>query len=212
MIIPYWLMYRLGFTPWERRPIPEYFQRFIEGPDRLPPGRALDIGCGTGADAVYLAKHGWRVTAVDLVGRALERAKARAARERVDVQWVAGDVGTLGDLGLEPGYTLLYDFGCMQGLPDAARAGAAAGVTKLAALHASLLIVAFSRSQRFVLPRGMDKSDIEGLFGRDWQFARVESLIYADMPAPVRRARPTLYHLARGLRGAESGSTLTDRR
>ena len=150
MIIPYWLMYRLGFTPWERPPIPEPFRRLIEGPDRLPPGRALDIGCGTGADAVYLAKLGWQVTGVDLVGRALERAKARAARERVDVQWIEGDVGKLGHLDLEPGYALLYDFGCFHGLPDAARVGGAAGVTRLAAPHASLLIVAFSRNQRLV--------------------------------------------------------------
>ncbi|MCQ6553396.1 class I SAM-dependent methyltransferase [Streptomyces sp. C10-9-1] len=56
----------------------------------MTPGRALDIGCGEGADAIWLARRGWRVTAVDVSGVALERA-ARHAREagagtRVDWQ------------------------------------------------------------------------------------------------------------------------------
>ena len=46
------------------------------------PGRALDIGCGSGRDAVYLAERGWRVTAVDSVDKALASAQQRAARSR----------------------------------------------------------------------------------------------------------------------------------
>ena len=52
----------------------------------LPPGRALDVGCGEGADAIWLARHGWDVTALDVSLVALERAKA-AAGDLV-VQWV----------------------------------------------------------------------------------------------------------------------------
>ena len=49
----------------------------------LAPGRALDVGCGEGADAIWLAHRGWRVTAVDLSRTALERAAAQAAAEGV---------------------------------------------------------------------------------------------------------------------------------
>ncbi|WP_229401558.1 methyltransferase domain-containing protein [Micromonospora okii] len=45
----------------------------------LAPGRALDVGCGEGADALWLARRGWRVTAVDIAGTALRRAAAHAA-------------------------------------------------------------------------------------------------------------------------------------
>ncbi|WIM72535.1 methyltransferase domain-containing protein [Corynebacterium suedekumii] len=45
---------------------------------RLTPGRALDIGCGEGADAVWLAEQGWEVTAIDPVAAALERARTLA--------------------------------------------------------------------------------------------------------------------------------------
>lgn len=62
----------------------------------LPPGRALDAGCGHGAEAVWLASRGWRVTAVDFAAPALETARATAAAlgpevaERVE--WVQADL------------------------------------------------------------------------------------------------------------------------
>lgn len=47
----------------------------------LSPGDALDAGCGEGADAIWLARHGWTVTAVDISAVALERGAARASAE-----------------------------------------------------------------------------------------------------------------------------------
>jgi SAM-dependent methyltransferase len=49
----------------------------------LPPGRALDLGCGEGGDAMWLADRGWRVVAVDISPTALERAAADAAERGV---------------------------------------------------------------------------------------------------------------------------------
>jgi SAM-dependent methyltransferase len=55
--------------------------------DDLAPGRALDLGCGEGGDAVWLAEHGWQVTAVDVAQTALDRAAAeadaRGVRDRI---------------------------------------------------------------------------------------------------------------------------------
>ena len=44
MLIPFELMYRLRFAPWELRPVVPAWQRITGGPDALPPGRALDVG------------------------------------------------------------------------------------------------------------------------------------------------------------------------
>jgi SAM-dependent methyltransferase len=56
----------------------------------LPPGRALDVGCGEGADAVWLAGRGWDVTALDVSQVALERAALHARQAGVQVRWVHG--------------------------------------------------------------------------------------------------------------------------
>jgi SAM-dependent methyltransferase len=58
----------------------------------LAPGTALDLGCGEGADARWLADHGWRVTAVDLSGVALAHARAADAAGLVD--WHQADMAT----------------------------------------------------------------------------------------------------------------------
>ena len=58
----------------------------------LPPGRALDLGCGEGADAVWLARRGWRVTAADISGVALKRAAQHAAEAGVEVDWQRHDL------------------------------------------------------------------------------------------------------------------------
>ncbi|NAZ82013.1 methyltransferase domain-containing protein [Kineococcus sp. R8] len=53
----------------------------------LAPGRALDVGCGEGADAVWLARRGWRVTALDVSRVALDRAAQHARDADVEVTW-----------------------------------------------------------------------------------------------------------------------------
>lgn len=58
----------------------------------LPPGRALDLACGEGRNACWLARLGWRVTGVDFSAVALERARAAADRDGVAVEWVLADV------------------------------------------------------------------------------------------------------------------------
>jgi SAM-dependent methyltransferase len=58
----------------------------------LAPGRALDVACGEGRNAVWLAERGWRVTAVDFSDVALEKAAKLAASRGVEVGWVLADV------------------------------------------------------------------------------------------------------------------------
>lgn len=84
---------------WDRR----YAERELvwsAGPNRflvtetqeLPPGRALDLACGEGRSALWLAERGWRVTAVDYSGVALEKARRIAERRGVEVEWVLADL------------------------------------------------------------------------------------------------------------------------
>jgi len=58
----------------------------------LPAGRALDVGCGEGADAIWLAQHGWAVTALDVSRVALDRGAEAARRAGVEVTWLRSDL------------------------------------------------------------------------------------------------------------------------
>ncbi|MCB1680024.1 MAG: class I SAM-dependent methyltransferase [Halioglobus sp.] len=60
--------------------------------DRLPPGRALDLACGTGRNALYLAEQGYQVDAVDISVQALQRARRAATASGVSVNWVQCDL------------------------------------------------------------------------------------------------------------------------
>ncbi len=72
---------------WSERPN----GRLVAEVASLAPGRALDVGCGEGADAIWLAGRGWTVTAVDVSEVALTRARQAAERAGATVQWVRGD-------------------------------------------------------------------------------------------------------------------------
>jgi len=62
--------------------------------ETLPPGRALDVACGAGRNAVWLARHGWRVTGVDFSDVALRAARELAVASGVEVEWIEADAVT----------------------------------------------------------------------------------------------------------------------
>ena len=64
----------------------------LEG--RTPQGRALDLACGEGRNAIWLAEQGWRVTAVDFSDVAIERARKLAESRGVDVEWLCADLAS----------------------------------------------------------------------------------------------------------------------
>jgi SAM-dependent methyltransferase len=119
----YQVMYRVGFTPWDNDEVPAELVALVEGADALPAGRALDIGCGTGTQAVHLARAGWSVTGIDVVEKPLGKARRRATAAGVAVDWIRADVTRLPELGLAPGFSLLHDRGCYHGMSGAAPPG-----------------------------------------------------------------------------------------
>jgi SAM-dependent methyltransferase len=193
----YRVLYRVGFTPWDQGQVPAELSALVEGQDSLTPGHALDVGCGTGTQAVYLAEHGWQVTAVDAVERALTRARRRAEQRGVEVRWVAGDVASLSTLRLGDGYSMVHDRGCFHDLSPAARDGYVRGVRELAAPGATLLLLAFARRERGIGPSGASEEEIRRRFDADWELVSVRSDSGPAPPGPMRRVPRIWYRLRR---------------
>ena len=107
----------------------------------LTPGRALDVGCGEGADAIWLAERGWQVTAVDISTTALERDAAHAAA--AGPQIVARIDWIHADLRLQPPAEGAYDLVSSQfmHLPGEARRTLFARLAAAVAPGGTLLIV-----------------------------------------------------------------------
>jgi len=165
------LAYLLGITPWDRwhtKPW-EPLRDLVEGPQALPCGRAIDLGCGMGRLTIYLAQQGWKVTGVDAVERALSVARRRAATSGVDVRFVCADVKHLDRSGIEGPFDLLLDFGCFHTMSYRERGHYVRSITRVAAEEAQLLLFALSPLGLFRLwPRGARRADVEHHFSSGW--------------------------------------------
>jgi SAM-dependent methyltransferase len=162
-----------------------------------PAARALDLGCGTGRDAVYLSGLGWTVTGVDAVPRAMDAASRRATAANVEVNWVLGDVTRLETLGIGDGYSMVIDRGCFHGLSDEERGRCAEGVTAVTAAGARLLMLAFHPRARGLGPRGVTREQIEGHFAPAWQRVSGAPDAEAKLPRWIGDAKPAWYELQR---------------
>jgi SAM-dependent methyltransferase len=166
----YRMLYRLGITPWNHLGIPAPLAAVVEGPPRLPTGQAVDLGCGTGEQARYLARHGWSVTAVDYTPEAIAAARRQDPTGRVT--WRVADVtepATVDPDGILTGtVTLLLDNGCLHGIPQPVRPGWGATVNTLSAPDAVLLVRAAPRRHRALGPGGINSPDLTALLGDRW--------------------------------------------
>ncbi len=171
------LLYRSPFNPQSTDTPDDAVVGLVEGPDALPPGRALDLGCGSGRHAIYLAKRGWEVTGIDLVRDAVETARYKAVSEGVAPQLIQGDVTELSKLGIEGGNTLIVDAGCFHGLPAKMRDTYVPEVTRLAAPGALLLILGLAKHP---VLKGVQAEELRCRF-RDWTLVSAQSVAGEEM-------------------------------
>lgn len=166
----YQLAYAIGFHPWEDAATDppfvaraaQMFDREEEG--RQPPyGRALDLGTGSGIWGIELAKRGWEPTGVDLVEKALRRARDRVRSAGVDMKLVQGDVTALRRAGVGEGFRFILDTGTFHGLQAEEQVAMGREVTAVSAPDATMLLLVWPRRIRPLI-RGAGRSEVEAAF------------------------------------------------
>ena len=186
----YKLAYALDFHPWENaEKQPSFNERFTEllereESGREPPyGRALDIGTGSGIWGIKLAERGWQVVGIDVVVKALERARHRIEKSGVEMRVVEGDVTALRPESVGSDFKLILDTGTFHGLTNAQREAMGRGVSAIADNDATVLMLAWSPKRRGPLPRGADRIAIEAAFP-GWTATEVGTTGF-EAPKPV---------------------------
>jgi SAM-dependent methyltransferase len=157
-------------TPWDTRITPPEVMDFIT---RNPPGNALDLGCGTGTNAITLARHGWQATGVDFAPRAIRTARRKAAMAGVKIDFHVADVTDLRVLA--DAYDFALDIGCLFTLAKAERWKYAKELSRLLRSDGCFMLYAW-------LPRpwhggraGISAEEVESLLHPD--FSKVRSVI-----------------------------------
>jgi SAM-dependent methyltransferase len=101
--------YRTGHTPWDTGSPSSELMRVVRE-ERIEPCRAIDLGCGTGTNAVWLAQQGFEVTGADLSSLAVDRSRSRAAAAGVRVRFLTADL--LRPPALGGPFSFFFDRGC----------------------------------------------------------------------------------------------------
>ncbi|MCW2623098.1 MAG: methyltransferase type 11 [Frankiales bacterium] len=132
----------------------------------LAPGTALDVGCGEGADAVWLSRAGWQVTALDVSEVALERARRHAAEAGVEIRWLSA--GLL-DATLSTYDLVSAQYPALRRTPDGGAerrllAAVAPGGTLLVVHHADV-----DGSHGFVPSDYVMPADVRAALGEQWR-------------------------------------------
>ena len=172
------LQYLLGQPPWDTEVTPPEVVELIE--EGLPPGRALDLGCGTGTNSIYLARHGWEVVGVDFSVLAILRARRKARRAGVDCQFYRGDVTDLAFLA-DP-FDLALDIGCLHSLPPEGCRRYVAEVARLLRPGGLYLLYAFTPRPDHSTTRGVAPEEVRSLFAPAFTVEREE--IGKDLSGP----------------------------
>ena len=165
------LQYVLSRTPWDTQVTPPEVVELVEGGD-VSAGRVLDLGCGTGTNCIYLARHGWRVVGVDFSALAIRRARRKARRTGVDCTFYRADVTDLAFL--EETFDFVLDIGCLHSIPMEGWKRYAAKVARLVRPAGMYMLYAFVPRPDRQSPRGVSPGELSSLFGHAFIVERQE--------------------------------------
>ncbi len=160
----YWDEAYKGRPPWDIDYPQPTFQALIKNGE-IKPGRALDVGCGRGENAIMLAKSGCEVTGIDLVKDAIADANIKAIERRVKVNFVVGNVLQMDRLFIEGEFDIIIDSGLFHVMTDEERLVFAWQVHRVLKTGGKYFMLCFSDKEPAGYgPRRVSKAEIEKTF------------------------------------------------
>jgi len=145
----------LGQPPWDTGVSPPELFEFIKN---NKPGRAIDIGCGTGTNVIALAQAGWKVTGIDFAPRAIKLARQKLKRSGLQANVLVGDATRL--RGIAGPFDCALDLGCFHGISKEGRKKYLEQLSRILAPNGFWLLYAFLSPGTPRSRHGLDEADI----------------------------------------------------
>jgi SAM-dependent methyltransferase len=142
-------------------------------------GKTLDVGCGTGENALFLAQRGLEVLGVDASVRAIEKARAKAEQRAVRIRFLVADALDLAALG--ESFDTVIDSGLLHSFSDEDRSRLVSEIHTVLRPGGYYLLLCFSEHATLPGPRRLTQDDIHGS-----KHARERRMMAHDRPAPSR--------------------------
>lgn len=176
-----------GEAPWDiGQPQPAVVHLETSGQIR---GSVLDVGCGTGDNALYLASRGHETWGLDYVAVAIERAKAKAAQRGAHIHFQVGNALELEKLGRR--FDTLLDCGLFHTFSDEERPTFIRGLAAVLQPHGLLHILCFSDQEPAGEgPRRVTRAEIQAAFAAGWQVRAVVPTRFAVVPSAAAMFSP----------------------
>lgn len=180
MSLPDWDEAYRGTPPWDiGRPQPAFEALVRDG--EIGPGRALDVGCGTGENALLLAQAGSAVTGIDLARDAVAAARAKAAARHVDAAFVVGNALALDRHFGEGAFDTVVDSGLFHVLTDEERPVYVRQVQRVLSRGGRYFMMCFSdREPAGYGPRRVSRREIEASFAPPFRIDYVRDALFAS--------------------------------
>jgi ubiquinone/menaquinone biosynthesis C-methylase UbiE len=164
--------------PWDTGISPPELLEFIQ---THKPGRAIDIGCGTGTNVITLSRAGWDVTGVDFAPRAIKFAKRKLQQAGVQAKLLIGDATKL--QGIKGPFDFALDLGCFHGIPQAGKPKYLDQLDRILAPNGFWLLYGFLKSDPHQKRSGLLDADIDLISSRLTLLSRRDGLDNGAKPS-----------------------------
>jgi len=175
ILFQYWYFHK---PPWDTGISPPELLEFIQTHN---PGRAIDIGCGTGTNVVTLVNAGWKVTGVDFAPRAIKIARQKLSQAGVRATLLIRDVTKL--QGSNEQFDLAFDLGCFHGIPQDKKPKYLEGLDQILAPNGFWLMYGFLKSDPLHAGSGLLEADIDLISSHLTLVSRRDGVDNGDRPS-----------------------------